>query len=64
MSWNLFEKIMNAVRQSGNSEQTDSIEQPESVCSQVPSQSQSSDQGEDEQPESSQPQSADEQEIW
>ena len=63
MSWNLFEKIINAVRPSENSEQTDSVEQPESVCSQVPSQSQSWDQGEDEQPDSSQ-QPVDDDENW
>jgi len=64
MTWNIFEKIINAVRQSKNSEQTDSVEQPENAYSQVSGQSQSWDQGEDGQPDNSQPQSDDSQENW
>ena len=59
MVWNLFEKIINAVKSSTNSEQpesceqsesseqTESSEQSESVCAEVSSDSQSWNQGDE-----------------
>ena len=65
MSWNLFEKIINAVKPSKSSEQSSNVEQGQEVYSETPNDPQLWKQGEGEQSGDSQEQGGeDEQGQW